>query len=163
MQHLLLHIKTIVIKLPPSQHTERNDTELLLIDSKHQLAVAGNGYLILRPNFVTLTRACTSIREHPVKWAIYIGSPSLNTSDVTHKPRSDAQCLSYQASVFREGHEMSGLRIRTRTTHLHCQSDTGLGCGQQHLGHDNQPTRQNIEWAQQIRGTNRMTATSGVT
>jgi hypothetical protein len=58
VQHLLLHIATIVIK--------RNDIELFLIDIKHQLAVARKRHLLLRPKFITLTRPCTTIREHPV-------------------------------------------------------------------------------------------------
>jgi hypothetical protein len=43
--------------------------QLFLIDCKQQLEVAGNRnrYLIRRPNFITLTRPCTSFREHPMK------------------------------------------------------------------------------------------------
>jgi len=41
--------------------------KLFLIDIKHQLAFARKRHLILRPNVITLTRPCTSIREHPVK------------------------------------------------------------------------------------------------
>jgi hypothetical protein len=130
VQHLLLHITTIVIKLAvsvtlPLHRTERYET----VSDRYQTPIGSRK----KTPFNTSTKShhsYTAVYKHSgtscemlrYRWAIYIDSPRLNTSDVTHKPRSDAPCLTCQASVFCNGQQMSGLRIRTRTTHLQCQS-----------------------------------------